>query len=285
MQTKSSAYWILLALMAASLEPVVVKLGFKSGATPIQIIVYRNLFAFLTVLVINRKWVWIGWRNFSLIASVAVLLLLTNAMLIVALNSVDAGIVVTAMTTTPAFVAIVNQMKGRDVLGTRFWMGFSFCLTGVLLTVGVFETSVRPIAIASLFPLAIAVASSTTYRTRMDHLTQIIEPRQISVCIFALNAAVSLILIAPWTNPLPTSSLPMVAWIGVAAAIANFAFLSAIKTIGATRMSIFDMLQRPIVIVIAAFALDEGLTLFQLLGIALVLMGVHFAKVKRRHKN
>ena len=48
-------------------------------------------------------------------------------------------------------------------------------------------------------------------------------------------------------------------------------------------MSIFDMLQRPLVIILAAVLLDEPLTVWQGIGVALVLGGVQLAKVSRKN--
>jgi hypothetical protein len=47
-------------------------------------------------------------------------------------------------------------------------------------------------------------------------------------------------------------------------------------------MSIFDMLQRPIVIVAACLVLGEPFTLLQGIGVMAVLVGVQLAKVQRR---
>lgn len=46
-------------------------------------------------------------------------------------------------------------------------------------------------------------------------------------------------------------------------------------------MSLYNLLQRPIVLVIAAFVLQEPLTPVQIAGTILVLVGVRLAQVKR----
>ena len=66
------------------------------------------------------------------VASVSLLLLVTNGLTLYALRSVPAVTVVTAVTMTPAFVAIVNQRRGRDVLSSKFWLGFALCFFGVI---------------------------------------------------------------------------------------------------------------------------------------------------------
>lgn len=278
----SSMLWVLLALTAASVEPIMVKLGYRDGASPLQLLVYRNIFAAVTILVLTRRWQWLGWRRFGLVCSVAVLLLATNALVLFALQDMSAVSVITMMTTTPAFVAIVNQWRGRDILGVRFWLGFLVCFLGVLLTIDAFGTSINALPIMGIVALTLAVTSSTTYRTRMEMITKEVAPRDVSTNIFLINAALSTIVILPWIEPLKAESLPIAVWIGAAAALANLAFLSAIKLLGSTRMSIFDMLQRPLVIVGAAILLSEPISIWQGAGVIMVLLGVQWAKVQRK---
>jgi drug/metabolite transporter (DMT)-like permease len=72
------------------------------------------------------------------------------------------------------------------------------------------------------------------------------------------------------------------AWAGVASVLANIMFLRAVKILGSTRMSIFDLLQRPLVIVFAAIILGEQVTWTQAAGFVLVALGVRMAKVTRK---
>jgi drug/metabolite transporter (DMT)-like permease len=173
-------------------------------------------------------------------------------------------------------------------LGFEFWLGFSACFCGVSLTIGAVDfkgsglQDLHNFHLLSLLALMGAVATSTTYRAQLDLLTQKIPPLEISTTIFVINGFLSSVLILPWVDPMPGGAFRLVLWMGIAAALANVAFLSAIKLIGSTRMSIFDMIQRPLVIVGAALALKEPLGPLQILGIALVLGGVRLAKVKRR---
>jgi drug/metabolite transporter (DMT)-like permease len=294
MTSRSQSAWILLALTAASIEPIIVKLGYQLGASTWQLIAYRNVFAAAAILCVTGigAWSgkaprlrWLGWRDIRLVATVAVLLLITNGLVLLALKHMSAVSVITVVTTTPAFVAIVNQYRGRDVLGLRFWVGFAACFLGVLLSVGALDAVVQSFSLLGVGALVLAVASSTTYRTRLEYVTRQVAPRDVSIYIFAINALLSSLLIMPWVPGLPTPAVPMTAWIGVAAAIANLAFLSAIKIVGSTRMSIFDMLQRPLVIVAAALLLQEPLTWLQMCGVALVLVGVPMAKVTRKDES
>lgn len=274
----TTAYWVLAALCASSIEPIVVKLGYRDGISPVQLLVLRNVFAAATILLIMRRVRWLGWKSTRAVAAVAMLLLTTNGLVLFALRDMSAIAVVTAMTTTPAFVALVSRAKGRVELSRKFWLGFSGALIGVLLTVDAFSLTQVDLPVHGVAALVVAVASSTIYRSRMDVVTRMVEPKDVSTWIFLINAVFGVALIWPWVDPIPTSAVPVSIWIGAAAALANVAFLSAIRLVGATRMSIFDMLQRPMVIVFAAIVLAEPFTWQQALGVILVLCGVRLAK-------
>jgi drug/metabolite transporter (DMT)-like permease len=142
-----------------------------------------------------------------------------------------------------------------------------------------------PAAPLALGALAAAVASSTTYRTRLELVTRAVDPRDASTWIFLLNVVLATVFLLPWVGLPPAAAVPSAIWTGAAAALANLAFLSAIKLVGATRMSIFDMLQRPLVIVAACLVLGEQLTVSQGIGVVAVLAGVQLAKVRRRTRD
>lgn len=277
----ASSIWVLLALTAASLEPILVKLGYRGAVTPLQLLVMKNVVAAAVILPLTRHFRWLAPRDLARIGSVSVLLLLTNGLTLFALSRLTAVTVITLVTVTPAVVALVNQARGRDRLGTRFWIGFWMCFAGVLLTVD----AVRPgeFAADALGLLAVtgAIVSSTVYRVRMEDLTRDFEPPLVSTWVFWINALVAVLCIAPFLEPIPAGAYPLGLWIGLAAALANVAFLWAIKLVGSTNMSIFNLLQRPLVIVAAAVVLQEPMTWLQWVGVALVLWGLPMARAVR----
>lgn len=277
-----SALWVLLALFAASVEPIMVKLGYRGGASPWQLLLYRYLWSAATMLVLARPKSWLGWSKLQKLLPAALLLACTNGMVLLALQSTSAVTVITVMTTTPAFVGLINHKLGREVLGTRFWLGFAACFVGVGLSTGALQADRHAAAPLGLFAVGVAVLSSTIYRTRMHTLTKELAPKEISAWLMLINASLASVLLGPWIEPLPRQGVIVSMWIGVAAALANLAFLAAIRIVGATRMSIFDMLQRPLVILLAALALGEPWSWTELAGAGLVLLGVQLAKTEKR---
>src|SRR5687768_5992033 len=104
-ESKATRVWVLLALFAASIEPIVVKLGYRGSVTPLQLLVCKNIFAAVVILPLTRSWQWIGLEKLKKVLSVSLLLLTTNGLVLFALKHLSAVTVVTIISTTPAFVA------------------------------------------------------------------------------------------------------------------------------------------------------------------------------------
>lgn len=284
MTMNAAAIWLLVALTGASIEPILVKTGYKMAVSPVQLLLIKNLVGALVILPLTRTFRWVGGAGLARIMPVSLLLLVTFACNYTALVFLPAVAVITLVTTTPAVVALVNQFRGLDRLTRKFWVGFGLCFLGVLLTVGAFTSETGALGrwwwVGLLASLG-QIVSSTVYRTRMESVTADFKPVLVSSYIFLINGLVSLVVLGPFVGHIPSQALPIGIWTGLAAAIANVAFLTALHLVGSTNISIFNMLQRPLVIVAASVFLHEPMTLVQWVGVAMVLVGVPMANVKR----
>ena len=122
---------VILGLMAVSIEPIIVKLGYKAQASTFQLMVLRTLVGGVLVLPFTRTFKWEGIKPFKELSLVSFLFIITNVLVFMSLHHLTAVTVITITTTTPAFVALVNQSRGRDILGAKFWLGFALCFFGV----------------------------------------------------------------------------------------------------------------------------------------------------------
>jgi drug/metabolite transporter (DMT)-like permease len=269
--------WVATALIASSVEPLVVKLGYKGAATAYQFLVLKLVLGGLFIAPIYRYIRWVGWQNFKSLLLLSFFFILNYLFIFYSLETITASVLVTIITTTPAVVAIVNQIRFRESAGAKFWSGFALCFAGVALTIDLLGGSsvLNPFGIALAF---LSVGTSTLYRTKMDLVTKEIQPITISAYIFMINAVIGIFFL-PWIGNLSSYTWQLAAWIGFAGAIANIAFISALKLIGSTRISILTVLQRPLVIVLAALVLKEPLSSSQIVGIVMVLLGVQMAKL------
>jgi len=284
-----TAAWVMLALTAASVEPILIKLGFQAQATPLQLLVFKNLVAAFVMLILVRGWKRPEQAKFSSIATVSLLLFATNAFCLFALTKLSAVELITIITSTPAVVALVNCFRRHDRRGAWFWHGLLASLAGVAISLQInfLPANVLPgssaISILGVILALAAVLSSTVYRIKIESILRQADPRVVSLNIFVINGLISLLL-TPWLGTVSLSVIPFVLWMGVAGALANLAFIAAIKALGATRMSIINLIQRPVVVLIAALVLKEALGWPQVLGFVLVMLGVQMAQVKPKQK-
>jgi len=110
----------------------------------------------------------------------------------------------------------------------------------------------------------------------MDRVTSQLSPRLTSSYVFLLSTLWMLPLAGELTH-LSSGSWSLGLLLGVAAAIANVAFLDLLHRLGSTRISVVSLLQRPFTIVLAALILQESVSAGQWMGVALVVLGVWLA--------
>ncbi len=131
--------WIILSLFSASIEPVIVKMGYRGDITPWHLLFIKTIVAAVVIFPRTRTWKWIGWKGIFKIGSVSILLLLNNLSSLMALKSISAVLYITFVTTNPAIIAIINSTLGRDKLTVKFWLGFLLCFSGVILTLDLYR--------------------------------------------------------------------------------------------------------------------------------------------------
>lgn len=271
---------VVVAILAASIEPIVVKLGFERQLLPFHLLITKTIVGAFFILPLTRTLRWVGWSGLFTMSYLAILLLTTSALAIFALQQLSAVLAITVITTTPAFVAIINQALGRDQLTVKFWIGFLMCFAGVCLGLEWKDLVMSGVGFVCIFG---AVMTSTTYRVTMEAAAKKFQPALISTYLFLINGLVMACCFLPWAGEISAEAWKFGAWMGFAHACANVAFVYALSLLGSTRISIINVLQRPAIIVAAAIILREPITIQQGIGIALVLVGVQFAQsVKRK---
>jgi drug/metabolite transporter (DMT)-like permease len=273
--------WVATALIASSIEPLVVKLGYRGNATAAQLLILKLIFGGLFIAPIYRHIHWVGKEKLRALLYVSGCFILNYLFVFYSLTTITATVLITIITTTPAVVAIINQFRSHEIAGPKFWLGFGICFVGVILTIDFFNSNTATLDPMGILLAFMSVATSAMYRTKMEAITKEIKPITISAYIFGINAIIGILCI-PWIGKVDTQTWQLAAWIGFAGAIANVAFISALKLIGSTRISILTVLQRPLVIVLAALLLKEPLNSTQILGIGMVLIGIQLAKVVKK---
>ncbi|MBX9690167.1 MAG: EamA family transporter [Candidatus Obscuribacterales bacterium] len=271
--------WITLALLAASVEPIVAKFAFRLNAEPLQLIALKNILGAFFVLPLLLKWLRKGQGSGAgQMAFAGLLLFATNSLTLLSLQRLSVVLLITIVTCVPALVAILNSMIGRDRLGPKFWLGFLMCFGGIVLTLDFKDISLNLDGV--IYALAAAVSSSI-YRVRMEIICERENPASAAAISYFSQGLASLAIL-PWALPFAASTVFFGCWIGISAALANIAFVYALNMVGATRISVLTMTQRQLLIIAAAVLLHETVTNIQILGIALVMTGIQLAQVQRQ---
>jgi drug/metabolite transporter (DMT)-like permease len=284
---------IILAVLSASIEPIIVKLGYNNfkNINPLEIIVVKNLvgsFIFIIITIFNyfilKKFKLLKLKEILEISKVAFLLLFTTSMTIVSLKFIPAIIMLTIYATTPLFVALANSLiKKTEKIDIKFFIGFVLALIGVSLTIGLYKFSLlnltRSSNLLGIFFAFLGVLSSTTYRTTLDYLTNKYTPFVVSNYIFLINGIFIFLFVFPFVfKDLQLGSILIGIYGGIAGSIANIAFLYALNILGSTNVSLLNMLNQPTVILLSAIILKENLSLYQIVGIVLTIVGINIAK-------
>jgi len=287
---------IILAVLSASIEPIIVKLGYNNfkNINPLEIIVVKNLvgsFIFIIITIFNyfilKKFRLLKLKEILEISKVAFLLLFTTSMTIVSLKFIPAIIMLTIYATTPLFVALANSLiKKTEKIDIKFFIGFVLALIGVSLTIGLYKFSLlnltRSSNLLGIFLAFLGVLSSTTYRTTLDYLTNKYTPFVVSNYIFLINGIFIFLFVFPFVfKDLQLGSILVGIYGGIAGSIANIAFLYALNILGSTNVSLLNMLNQPTVILLSAIILKENLYLYQIVGIVLTIVGINIAKRKK----
>ncbi|MGC8734557.1 MAG: DMT family transporter [bacterium] len=283
---------IILAILSASIEPIIVKIGYNkfNNINPFELIVVKNLVSFLIFCVItffyyfiNKEFKILEFKDILSISRVSFLLLFTTSMSIISLKYIPAIIMLTIYTTTPLFVALTNSLiKKTESINSKFFIGFLLAFLGVTLTIGLYDIIFNldnKINFLGIIFAFLGVLSSTIYRTTLDYLTNKYSPFVVSNYIFLINGFIILFFIFPFVfKDLKLGSVLVGFYGGISGAIANIAFLYALSILGSTKVSLFNMLNQPTVILLSALILKEKLSVYQILGIFLTILGINIAR-------
>jgi len=277
----SSKLFVMLAILASSIEPIVVKFGYTASLNTFELLSMKLILGGLFMSPLYLKLKKIKLVYLAEIILLATIFTTTYILIYLALKKINASTLITIITTIPVFVAIINKIKGKILLEANFWFGFFIILIGIVLSVKLFDLNTNNFSLISILYAFLSVLCSAIYRTRMDLITKKINPYLVSSYLFLINLCFGLIILFFLRKHNFYSSWPILTWLGFSSAIANIAFIKAIHLLGSTKTSILTLLQRPLVIIISAILLKEALTIMQIIGISLVIIGVYIAnKIK-----
>ncbi|MFL5755995.1 MAG: DMT family transporter [Chloroflexota bacterium] len=211
------------------------------------------------------------------------------------LQTVPASLAALIVYLYPPVVAVLALRFGRPLAGVRAWLALGIAVTGVVLALG----GIPDVGGPPLSGLVLVTASPLIYSVWIILSARLAGERDdrtgddsergagagpATAAMMTATAIVYVVLTATTARPLLPASIPDAAWpglIGVAVVstfVAIQAFYAGARRIGAAQASLVSTIEPIWTITVAAILFGERLAPVQLVGGALILVGVLVAQ-------
>ncbi len=211
----------------------------------------------------------------------------------VGLQTIPAGDSALLIAATPVFTAVIAVLIGTDTLSPLRAVGVGLSFVGVALVVANgagFELSGSPVGFALTLGAAFCWATYTAVGARMlRRHSPLVLTTWASIGGTLVLAPIGLSqLLAPGAVDLETAGGPLpivlaVAYSGLlAAAIANIVVFSGVRLLGPTRVTTIQALVPAMAVVLAFLILAEPIRVGQVVGGAIIVLGVALTRIAAR---
>jgi drug/metabolite transporter (DMT)-like permease len=243
------------------------------GFHPLPYSAIRYACAALVFAAITIAWegsLRIGRRDFMLVVSCVVVLLLNQICFVYALAFTTASTVALLFGTLPIWTALLARGTGVERQSVRFWVAALLSFAGVALVAagshGKLSTDLKGDG------LAIGGAATwAAYSVAIAPLMRRYSPFRLS-SVFLLAVTVPLFAIGSPQLSRQSFDFPSLVWIGFAFAVlgplvtTNLLWFTAIDRVGPSRASLFANLQPFLAAIVALLVLSERITTLQVTG-------------------
>jgi drug/metabolite transporter (DMT)-like permease len=245
----------------------------------------------LAILLYKKQLVWIGWKNFKVQFTLALLMLVfANGFTTIAEKSVSSGLTSIMSAMSPVIVFIGSVLFG---IQKPTWKGFFGVLLGFTGVIFIFRNGLSDILdpnykTGMLF-LGIAILSwsiAVLYSKKHSH-----ESNNITLNLFyqfTIATIIQLVLAFVFSSDADVSlwsfrSIAAVLYLAVfGSVIAFFAYFYALKRVSAVRVSVLNYVNTIIAIFLGWLLLDEIITLDFIIAAVLIMTGVFIINYKRK---
>jgi len=214
---------------------------------------------------------------------------LYQVLFIFGLSRTRAGVAALIVAATPAWVALILQMLGRERLTRISALGIGLQLLGVACVVGSthgFEGGSSVMLGAAL--MAGGSVCWALFTVFLQPHTQRAHPLHLSAITMVSGALMIVTIALPEMLRLDWRAVPLAAWGSVtyaglgALVVAYLLYYHGVRVLGPTRTSMYSNLQPVIALAVAWIVLHERPGGWQLLGAAFILGGLLLSRVSPR---
>ena len=273
---------------------VVSHLLFQAGVTPLTLVEARSLITAVGMggflLIAARSRLRLRWRTLPLALLFGVSLAIVTYSYFLAIKLLPVAVAVMIQYTGPSLIALYSALVTRRVPSGRIWAALALTLVGVALLAGLGSMLTGGAAASGVTLLGVVVASGSAvamafYILMGERLGKRVHPQTSVFYGFGLASLIWLAIQPPWSFQmlaLQPAHLPLVLDVGIIGTLVPFGlFLAAVRRLDATRAAIISTIEPVTAALISWWLLGEGLDPWQILGSALVLVGVTIVQLKR----
>jgi drug/metabolite transporter (DMT)-like permease len=290
------------AAVLFSINATVSKLVLQHGLTPVELVSLRSAGAAIILMgytaITRPAALRVGRRELVFLAVYGVCgIAMVQWLYFVAIARMPVGVALLLEYTAPLMVALWVRFARGEQVRSRVWVALALCLFGLALVAQVWDGLTLD-RIGVLAALGAAAALATYYLMGEAGLGQR-DPVSLMGWIFTFSAILWAIVKPWWRFPFDVLddevALPgglaghtvtvgaLSAWVVLLGTVAAFGLvLLAVGRVGAARVGILGMLEPVLSALVAWWVLSEQLATVQLVGGAVVLVGVALAETARR---
>jgi drug/metabolite transporter (DMT)-like permease len=290
MAPASPSFLVGLGLVVASsltfaLNTTLAVLSYHDGATPISlgtVRVFLTMAGLYLFLRLTKGLAPLSGRDKVMTLALGILMATQAWLLLTAIGRIPIGLAILTLYIYPILMALGAYATGEERPSAVLMAGLVVAFAGLALALDVMGGSIDPIGIgcaalgALVFTIA-AIASAPIIRRCNDASTVTYWMHIASLPIFAAAAFVD------GAFPLPGSTGGWAAFLGVALfyTVAMVTFFAAMVRIGAVRTGLVMNLEPILALTFGYLVFGQALTPIQLVGVALVLLGVSAVRLQR----
>ncbi|HHY58684.1 MAG TPA: EamA family transporter [Chloroflexi bacterium] len=190
--------------------------------------------------------------------------------------------------TSPAFVALLNRLLGRERLSARGWVGIALTFVGVALIVeGGHGFTFAPQSLLGDLLILIGSFLWASYAVLAAPLMVRYTPLRVTALTTSLGAAPLILLGLPAVATHEWAQVNGWGWSGLlysaifAIVIGYIIWNNGVKKIGGARTALYNNLIPVIGAISAAIFLGEALTPLKVAGAGVIFAGLHLARTAR----
>ncbi len=282
-----------------SVNATVSKLVLQHGLSSVQLVSIRSAGAAVLLMgytaLTRPDTLRVGRRELAFLAAYGVCgIAMVQWLYFVAIARMPVGVALLLEYTAPLMVALWVRFAQGEQVRSRVWAALALCLGGLALVAQVWHGLTLD-GVGVLAALGAAAALATYYLMGERGLGRR-DPVSLMAWIFTFSALLWAVVAPWWTFPFGALGRPvampwgaavdvgvLTAWVVLLGTVAAFGLvLLAVGRVGAARVGILGMLEPVGSALVAWWVLDEGLRPVQLVGGAVVLVGIVLAETARR---